>query len=152
MFKYWWSCQGRMSRFCTIHVPSQAAMNVRSFMHKRNVRPPPILHSLSLRRSKSQKHLHQDQTLETGASLGHGAQAAGRTMNVSSWFEPMDIDQEDTPRDIEMVVPTIVVHPPSDDDCDMQEETADVEMTCTGMGEPRPQDRQTAGESGWVYL
>ncbi|KAM0293160.1 hypothetical protein ACHAPM_011673, partial [Fusarium culmorum] len=59
-------------------------------------------------------------------------------MNANSSFEPMDLDQEEALGDIEMVIPTIVVHPPSDDDSDMEEETVDVEMICT-EDEPQPQ-------------
>ncbi|KAG8664477.1 uncharacterized protein FPOAC1_013816 [Fusarium poae] len=132
MFKYWLLRRSRMSHCCTIYVRSQATMNVRGLAHKQNVRPPPILRSIFLRRSNSQKHHHQqDRALETGADRGHGPQAAGKTMDANSWFERMDIDQEEAPRDTEMVIPTIVIHPPSGDDCDMQEETMDVEMVCT---------------------
>jgi hypothetical protein len=52
-------------------------------------------------------------------------------MDTDAWFEPMDIDIEETPRDTEMSIPTIVVYPPSEDDCDMKEDPEDVEMTCT---------------------
>jgi hypothetical protein len=51
-------------------------------------------------------------------------------MDDATWFEPMDIDNEQTARDAKLHIPTIVVHPPSDDDCEMMEEPEDVEMFC----------------------
>ncbi|KAH7184342.1 hypothetical protein DER44DRAFT_816995 [Fusarium oxysporum] len=89
-------------------------------MRKQNVRSPPALQPLFLRRENPQTLLQQEETEKLEANRRHDTQ-----------FEPMDIDNEEASRDNEMCIPTIVLWPPSDDDFDMKEDAEDVEMTGT---------------------
>ncbi|KAF4332048.1 hypothetical protein FBEOM_14163 [Fusarium beomiforme] len=99
-------------------------------MRKQNVRSPPALQSLFMRRKNPQTFLEQGKTEEFEASQRHDTKVAEQAMDTSAQLEPMDIDNEETSRHNDMCIPTIVLSPPSDDDFDMQEDSEDVEMTC----------------------
>jgi len=99
-------------------------------MRKQNVRSPPALQPLFLRRENPQTLREQEKTEKFEANRRHDTQVAGQAMDTSAQFEPMDIDNEEASRDNEMCIPTIMLWPSSDDDFDMKEDAEDVEMTC----------------------
>ncbi|KAJ9419382.1 hypothetical protein QL093DRAFT_1448545 [Fusarium oxysporum] len=104
-------------------------MHIIGLMRKQNVRSPPALQPLFLRRENLWTLRQQEKTEKLEANLSHDTQVAGQAMDTGAQFEPMDIDNEEASRDNEMCIPTIVLWPPSDDDFEMKED-ADVEMTC----------------------
>ncbi|EXK76143.1 hypothetical protein FOQG_19098 [Fusarium oxysporum f. sp. raphani 54005] len=105
-------------------------MHIIGLMRKQNVRSPPALQPLFLRRENPQTLRRQEETEKLEANRRHDTQVAGQVMDTSAQFEPMDIDIEEASRDNEMCIPTIVLWPPSDDDFEMKEDAEDVEMTC----------------------
>ncbi|EXK23489.1 hypothetical protein FOMG_19734 [Fusarium oxysporum f. sp. melonis 26406] len=106
-------------------------MHIIGLMRKKNVRSPPALQPLFLRRENPQTLREQEKTEKFEANRRHDTQVAGQAMDTGAQFEPMDVDNEEASRDSEMCTPTIVLWPPSDDDFDMKEDAEDVEMTGT---------------------
>jgi hypothetical protein len=105
-------------------------MHIIGLMRKQNVRSPPALQPLFLRRENPWTLRQQEKTEKLEANLSNDTQVAGQAMDTGAQFEPMDIDNEEASRDNEMCIPTIVLWPPSDDDFEMKEDAEDVEMTC----------------------
>lgn len=97
--------------------------------HERQARPPPALHSLILCTVNARRQSRERNRSEAGQ--GRLPQLTGKMMDNGTWPEPMDIDNEHVAIDAGMHIPAIVVHPPSDDDCEMSEEPEDVEMFST---------------------
>ncbi|EWZ78162.1 hypothetical protein FOWG_17538 [Fusarium oxysporum f. sp. lycopersici MN25] len=106
-------------------------MHIIGLMRKQNVRSPPALQPLFLRRENPQTLRQQEKTERLEANRRHDTQVAGQVMDTSAQFEPMDIDNEEASRDNKMCIPAIVLWPPSGDDFDMKEDAEDVEMTGT---------------------
>ena len=109
---------------------SQTAMHIASLMRKQSVRSPPALQSLLTRRGNPQTLLQQGKTEKIEADPIHDIKVAEQAMDTSAQYDPMDVDIEGASRHNEMVIPTIVLSPPSDDDLEMKEDIEDVEMTC----------------------
>ncbi|ENH75854.1 hypothetical protein FOC1_g10002991 [Fusarium oxysporum f. sp. cubense race 1] len=110
-------------------VRSQPGMHIAGLMRKQNVRSPPALQSLFMRRENPQTFLQQGKTEKLEADQRHDTKVAEQAMDTGAQYDPIDIDNEEASRHNEMVIPTIVLSPPSDDDFDMKEDSEDVDMT-----------------------